>query len=130
MAVRIRMMRIGRRHRPFFRINAVDSRNPRNGSVLERLGHYDPLEKDQSKQIVMNVDKARSWLEKGAIPSEAVIPILQGLGLSCPYIKERAARRAKALSIARKKGRPFTKGEKLALSGGEAKADGAEPAAQ
>jgi len=78
----------------------------------------------------MNVDKARAGLRRALSPGEAVIPILQGLGLSCPYIKERAARRAQALSIARKKGRPFNKAEKLALSGGEAKADGAEPAAQ
>ena len=47
MAVKIRMTRMGRRHRPFFRINAVDGRAPRDGRVLEKLGHFDPLVKDR-----------------------------------------------------------------------------------
>jgi small subunit ribosomal protein S16 len=42
---------MGRRHRPFFRINAVDSRTPRDGRVIEKLGHYDPLEKDATKPM-------------------------------------------------------------------------------
>ncbi|MHC4654774.1 MAG: 30S ribosomal protein S16, partial [Planctomycetota bacterium] len=46
MAVKLRLMRLGRRHRPFFRINAIDSRAPRDGRIIEKLGHYDPIEKD------------------------------------------------------------------------------------
>ena len=49
MAVKLRMARMGRRHRPFFRINAVESKTPRDGRVLEKVGHYDPLEKDVTK---------------------------------------------------------------------------------
>ena len=57
MAVKIRMMRIGRRHRPFFRINATESRNQRDGRILEKLGHYDPIEKDKDKQVVLNIER-------------------------------------------------------------------------
>ena len=55
MAVKIRMTRMGRRHRPFFRINVIDSRTPRDGRVLEKLGHYDPLEKETDKQLVLKL---------------------------------------------------------------------------
>ena len=51
MSVKIRMTRMGRRHRPFFRINAVESTTPRDGRILEKLGHYDPIEKNAEKQI-------------------------------------------------------------------------------
>ena len=81
MAVKLRMMRMGRRHRPFFRINAVDSRTPRDGTILERLGHYDPLVKDKTKQIVLDIEKVKSWLDKGAIPSDTVSELLLRLGI-------------------------------------------------
>ena len=57
MSVKIRMTRIGRRHRPFFRINAIDSRAPRDGRILEKLGHYDPIEKDESKQVILKLER-------------------------------------------------------------------------
>ncbi len=57
MAVKIRMMRLGRRHRPFFRINAIESRAPRDGRILEKLGHYDPILKDTDKQIVLDLER-------------------------------------------------------------------------
>ena len=59
MAVKLRMTRMGRRHRPFFRINAIESRAPRDGRVLEKLGHYDPIEKDQAKQVVLNIERIK-----------------------------------------------------------------------
>ena len=81
MAVKIRMTRIGRRHRPFFRINAVESRAPRDGTILEKLGHYDPIEKDPAKQIVLNQERVEFWLNKGAIPSDTVSEILLRQGM-------------------------------------------------
>ena len=59
MAVKLRFTRMGRRHRPFFRINAVDSRTPRNGKILEKLGHYDPIEKDKDKQVVLDLERGQ-----------------------------------------------------------------------
>jgi small subunit ribosomal protein S16 len=101
MAVKIRMTRIGRRHRPFFRINAIESRAPRDGTILEKLGHYDPIEKDQSKQIVLDIERVKYWLDKGAIPSDTVSEILLKKGIKHKYAEERAKRRARARALAR-----------------------------
>ena len=79
--VRIRMQRLGRRHRPFYRINAVDIRTRRNGKVLENLGHYNPMEPDESKQIVLKDEKIKAWMEKGAQPSETVLDMLGNRGM-------------------------------------------------
>jgi small subunit ribosomal protein S16 len=115
MAVKLRMTRIGRRHRPFFRINAVESRTPRDGRILEKLGHYDPIEKDQSKQIVLNKERAEYWLSKGAVPSDTVSQILLRQGIKHKYADDQAARRAKARSIASAKGKLFNKAQKIAV---------------
>lgn len=74
--VRIRMQRFGRSHRPFYRINAIDQRTRRNGRVLENLGFYNPMEKDESKQLVLKTEEIKAWLEKGAQPSETVMDML------------------------------------------------------
>jgi len=115
MAVKLRMTRIGRRHRPFFRINAVESRTPRDGRILEKLGHYDPIEKDQAKQIVLNKERAEYWLSKGAIPSDTVSQILLRQGIKHKYAEDQAARRAKAKAIAAAKGKLFNKAQKIAV---------------
>lgn len=114
MAVKIRMTRMGRRHRPFYRINAVETRTPRDGRILEKLGHYDPIEKDPAKQVVLNLDRVRFWLGQGAVPSDTVAQFLKKQGITCPSYEEKLKRRQQALEIARKKGLPFTKAEKLA----------------
>ena len=101
MAVKIRMTRMGRRHRPFFRINAVESRNPRDGRILEKLGHYDPLEKDKAKQIVLNIERIKYWLDNGAIPSDTISEMLLRQGIKTKYAQEKAARRAKAWGCSR-----------------------------
>jgi len=105
---------MGRRHRPFFRINAVESRTPRDGRVLEKLGHYDPIEKDQAKQLVLNRERTEYWLEKGAIPSDAVSQILLREGIKHKYAEQKAARREKAKSIAKAKGKLFDETERIA----------------
>ncbi|MFG0244527.1 MAG: 30S ribosomal protein S16 [Phycisphaerales bacterium JB052] len=74
--VRIRMQRFGRSHRPFYRINAIDQRTRRNGRVLENLGFYNPMEKDEDKQIVLKTEEIKAWLAKGAQPSETVMDML------------------------------------------------------
>lgn len=79
--VRIRMQRLGRRHRPFYRINAVDVRTRRDGKVLENLGHYNPMDPDTSKQVVLKQDKIKAWIEQGAQPSETVMDMLGRAGL-------------------------------------------------
>lgn len=75
------MNRMGRRHRPFFRINAVDKRTPRDGVVLEALGWYDPLATDKSKALSLKADRIKAWIDKGAQPSESVGDILAREGI-------------------------------------------------
>ncbi len=80
--VKIRLKRMGRRHRPFYRISAMEIRNPRDGRVLEELGYYDPIAKDEEKQIVVNEKRVLHWLGKGAIASDTVRDILKKKGIS------------------------------------------------
>lgn len=113
MAVKIRMTRMGRRHRPFFRINAIESRAPRDGRILEKLGHYDPLEKDADKQIVINKERVEFWLGKGAMPSDTVAQILSRQGIKTKYAEEKAIRQARARAVAHGKGKLFNSTERI-----------------
>lgn len=114
MAVKIRMTRMGRRHRPFFRINAIESRNPRDGKILEKLGHYDPIEKDKDKQVVLNLERVKYWLDQGAVPSDTISELLARYGIKTKYAEKKVARRTKAREIAAAKGKLFTKADRIA----------------
>ena len=81
MAVKIRLKRLGRTHRPFYRVNAIVDRNARDGRVLEQLGHYDPMEADKEKQVRLDLDRVKHWLDTGAIPSETVSTLIKRSGL-------------------------------------------------
>lgn len=81
MAVKLRMKRFGRRHRPFFRIVAADSRCPRDGNVIEKLGTYDPMEKNKAARVKLNTERIDYWLGQGAIPSDTVGKMLRKAGL-------------------------------------------------
>ena len=106
---------MGRRHRPFFRINAIDSREPRDGKILEKLGHYDPIEKDKDKQLVLDLDRVRYWLGKGAVPSDTVSDIISRAGIKHKYADQKLARREKAKVAARAKGKPFDENARIAI---------------
>jgi len=80
LAVKIRMKRFGRTHRPFYRINAVDSRAARDGRVIEELGSYDPHASDD-KKVKLNVERVQYWLSVGAQPSDTVRSFLKKAGL-------------------------------------------------
>lgn len=81
MAVKLRFKRMGRSHVAFFRLAAVDSRFPRDGRVIEELGHYDPAHKEAGKQFVADLDRCKYWLDNGAIPSETVSSLLKKAGV-------------------------------------------------
>jgi len=81
MAVKLRLKRMGRSNHAFYRLNAMDSRSPRDGRVIEELGYYDPKNKDKEKQFVANVERCKHWLDVGAIPSETVSSLLKKKGL-------------------------------------------------
>jgi small subunit ribosomal protein S16 len=81
MAVKLRLKRMGRSNHPFYRLNAIDSRTPRDGRVIEELGYYDPKNKDQEKQFIAKIDRCKHWLDVGAVPSETVSSLLKKKGL-------------------------------------------------
>lgn len=102
MAIKIRMSRAGAKNRPFFRIVAADSRFPRDGRFLEKLGTYDPLlEKGNEKRVVLNVERIKYWMSVGAKPSDRVARFLHEANLGPkPVIREtpkKSAPRAKTL---------------------------------
>ncbi len=68
--VKIRLMRIGSKKNPFYRIVATDSRSPRDGKFLEILGHYDPRKKPHHVEV--NTDRVKDWISKGAQPTVRV----------------------------------------------------------
>jgi small subunit ribosomal protein S16 len=82
MSVKLRMRRLGNRNRPFYRINAIDSRTRRDGAVIEELGFYNPLEKDQAKAVGLKLDRAAYWISVGAQPSDTVATLLKRKGIN------------------------------------------------
>jgi len=81
MSVRLRLKRLGSTHRPFYRITAVDQRRQRDGRVIEELGWYNPLVKDESKQSKLDAERAAYWLSVGAQPSDTVKMLFKRHGL-------------------------------------------------
>ena len=74
MAVKLRLMRMGKKKQPTYRVVAADSRAPRNGKFIEILGSYDP--RQEPSVVRIDVDKADAWIAKGAQPTERVAKLL------------------------------------------------------
>ncbi len=72
---------MGRRHRSFYRVAAIDSREPRDGRVIEELGWYDPEAKDVDKQVSLKRERIEHWLSVGAQPSDTVGKLLKRHGI-------------------------------------------------
>jgi small subunit ribosomal protein S16 len=82
MSLRIRLARGGAKKRPFYRIVVADARAPRDGRFIERLGIYHPLlPRDHPERVVIDVDKAKGWLAKGAQPTDRVLRFLDAAGV-------------------------------------------------
>jgi len=79
VAVRIRMKRMGRTHRPFYRICIMDQRSARDAEAIEEVGTYDPMVKDKSKRVTMKLDRIEYWLSVGAQPSDRVANLMDKL---------------------------------------------------
>src|SRR5215510_9912367 len=71
------MKRLGRKHRPYFRIVAIDGRQPRDGRVIEELGSYDPMVKNTDDRVTLKAGRIKYWLGVGAKPSEHVAVFLK-----------------------------------------------------
>ncbi len=82
MAMKIRLARGGSKKRPFYRIVATDSRMPRDGRFIEKLGTYNPLlPKDSEERVKIDLDAVKAWLDKGAQPTDRVARMLEAAGL-------------------------------------------------
>jgi small subunit ribosomal protein S16 len=83
MSLKIRLSRGGAKKRPFYRIVVADARMPRDGRFVERIGSFDPLKaKDDATRLVVDLDKAKAWLAKGAQPTDRVLRLFDGLGIA------------------------------------------------
>jgi len=82
MSLKIRLSRGGAKKRPFYRVVVADSRFPRDGRFIEKIGIFDPLKaKDAADRLVLDVEKTKGWMQKGAQPTDRVARLLDGLGL-------------------------------------------------
>jgi len=95
VAVAIRMKRMGRKHRSFFRICATDRRSPRDGRVIEELGTYDPSVPETDARCLINGPRVEYWLSVGAQPSDAVRVLLKKYGPKGTRLKEMELARAR-----------------------------------
>ena len=84
MAVRLRLARVGRKNRPFYRVAAFDARTRRDGRAIEYIGHYDPLVEDFEKSVSIDLERAKHWIDNGAKCSETVASFLKRKGMSLP----------------------------------------------
>ena len=88
MAMKIRLARGGSKKRPHYSIVASDSRMPRDGRFLEKLGTYDPmLAKDDENRIKMNLDRIKDWLSKGAQPTDRIARFLEAAGVLAKTVR-------------------------------------------
>lgn len=77
--VRIRLKRMGRHHRPFFRISVMDVRKARDGESIEDIGFYDPMVRDNSKSVSVKMERYDYWVSVGAQPSDNVKVLVKKL---------------------------------------------------
>ena len=118
MSLKIRLARGGAKKRAYYRIVVADSRSPRDGRFIEKVGTYDPMKKkDDPARVTLDTEKVQSWLAKGAQPTDRVLRFLDAAGLMKREARnnpqkaepgkkaqERAAARAKAAGEARAEG--------------------------
>ena len=82
MSLKIRLSRGGAKKRPFYRIVVADARMPRDGRFVEKIGTFDPVKpKTDANRIVLDIEKAKDWLSKGAQPTDRVLRLLDILGV-------------------------------------------------
>ena len=83
MSLKIRLTRAGAKKRPYYRIVVADSRSPRDGRFIEKVGTYDPMKpKDDAGRVSLDVEKIQAWLAKGAQPTDRVLRFLDAAGLA------------------------------------------------
>ena len=117
MSLKLRLARAGTKKRPFYHVVVADSRSPRDGRFIERLGHFNPLlPKDKTERLKLDLDKVKAWIAKGATPTDRVLRFLDEAG-----IMKRPQRNNPEKAVPRK--------ERKAQAEAAAKGGGAAPAA-
>lgn len=91
MAVRIRMKRLGRKARPFYRLCALDIKTRRDGPVLEELGYYDPMVKETDARAILKGERIDYWLSVGAQPSERAAILIKKYGTKGTHLEQQKA---------------------------------------
>jgi len=125
MPLVIRMARAGTKKRPFYHIVIADSRAPRDGRFIERIGYFNPLlPKDKTERLKFDLEKAKAWIAKGAQPSDRIMRFLDAAG-----ILKRQARNNPEKAVPRKERKAREEAAKAAAAGGAAAGAGAAPAA-
>jgi small subunit ribosomal protein S16 len=82
MSLKIRLTRGGAKKRPYYRIVVADARSPRDGRFIEKIGSYDPMKaKDSPERVVLDLEKAKDWIAKGAQPTDRVLRFLDAAGV-------------------------------------------------
>jgi len=82
MSLKIRLARAGTKKRPVYHIVVADSRSPRDGRFIERLGHFNPLlPKEKTERLKLDLDKVKGWIGKGALPTDRVLRFLDDAGV-------------------------------------------------
>jgi small subunit ribosomal protein S16 len=128
MAVKIRLMRMGMKKAPYYRVVVADSRSPRDGRFIENIGIYHPT--DDPSRIEIDTEKARGWIAKGAQPTEAVANLLAIAGVEGLAERKAAAKALRAKQAeANANPKPRAKGGRAgARSGAKASAAGSATA--
>lgn len=93
MAVKLRLMRMGAKKRPFYRIVATDSRSRRDGEYLELIGSYNPI--NSEKDVKINEEVALKWLNNGAIPSDTVRSLFKDAGIMKKFAESKDKKETK-----------------------------------
>jgi len=120
MSLKIRLARAGTKKRPHYHIVVADSRAPRDGRFIERLGNFNPLvAKDAADRLKLDLDKVKAWLAKGATPTDRVMRFLDEAG-----VMKRPARSNPQKAKPKKRAQ-----ERAAAAAAAAAAEGAAPAA-
>ena len=82
MSLKLRLARAGTKKRPFYHIIIADSRSPRDGRFIERLGYFNPLmPKEKTERLKLDLEKVQAWMKKGAQPSDRVTRFLDAAGI-------------------------------------------------
>jgi small subunit ribosomal protein S16 len=82
MSLKIRLARAGTKKRPYYHVVIADSRAPRDGRFIERIGHFNPLvPRDAKDRVTLDLDKIKAWLAKGAMPTDRVLRFLDEAGV-------------------------------------------------